>query len=431
MQHCAGRRTTPPTTGTQSRWPLWIRPRHRPPPRRPWTTTPSSSAPASPACTSSTACASWACGSACSRPAPVSAAPGTGTAIPAHASIRKAIPTATPSRRELLQEWNWSEHFSAQPETLRYLNYVADKFDLRRDIQFRSRVTAAHYQDATRHWDVTLEDGSRHTARFLITAIGPLSAPTMPRIEGVETFQGQSCHTARWPHEPVSFEGKRVGGDRHRRHRRADHPGSGQDRRPPDGVPAHAELVRPAAQQQDRRRDHGLDQDALSGDLPPLRRDLRLLPAHARPARHVRGIAGGTRGLLGEAVRRARLRHLAGQFPRHPDQPGGQHAAQRLRGPEDPPAGEEPGRGGKADPEEPRLRHPARAAGDPLLRGLQPAQRANWSTSTKPRSSASRPPASRPARPSTTSTSSSMPPASTRSPAASTASTSAGWAAGA
>jgi cation diffusion facilitator CzcD-associated flavoprotein CzcO len=112
--------------------------------------------------------------------------------------------------QELLEEWNWSEHFAAQPETLRYLNHVADKFDLRRDIQFRSRVAAAHYQEETRSWDVTLEDGSRYSTRFLITAIGPLSAPTMPRIEGVETFQGQSYHTARWPHEPVSFAGKRV-----------------------------------------------------------------------------------------------------------------------------------------------------------------------------------------------------------------------------
>jgi len=112
--------------------------------------------------------------------------------------------------QELLDEWDWSEHFAPQPETLRYLNHVADKFDLRRDIQFRSRVAAAHYQEATRGWDVTLEDGSRHSARFLITAIGPLSAPTMPRVEGVGTFQGEAFHTARWPHEKVSFEGKRV-----------------------------------------------------------------------------------------------------------------------------------------------------------------------------------------------------------------------------
>src|SRR6266446_5348445 len=112
--------------------------------------------------------------------------------------------------QELLDEWHWTEHFSPQPQTLRYLNHVADKFDLRRDIQFRSRVAAAHYSDEAPLWSVTLEDGSQHTARFLITAIGPLSAPTMPRIEGIESFQGRSCHTARWPHQPVSFEGKRV-----------------------------------------------------------------------------------------------------------------------------------------------------------------------------------------------------------------------------
>jgi cation diffusion facilitator CzcD-associated flavoprotein CzcO len=112
--------------------------------------------------------------------------------------------------KELLEEWNWSEHFAGQPETLRYLNHVADKFDLRRDIQFRSRVTAAIWTENTRSWDVTLQDGSQFRARFLITAIGPLSAPTLPRIEGVDAFRGQSFHTARWPHEPVDFAGKRV-----------------------------------------------------------------------------------------------------------------------------------------------------------------------------------------------------------------------------
>jgi cation diffusion facilitator CzcD-associated flavoprotein CzcO len=112
--------------------------------------------------------------------------------------------------QELLEEWDWEEHFAAQPETERYLNYVADKFDLRRDIQFRSRVTAAHYQEATRSWDVILEDGRRYTTRLLITAIGVLSAATLPTIPGVATFQGQSCHTHYWPKEPVRFAGKRV-----------------------------------------------------------------------------------------------------------------------------------------------------------------------------------------------------------------------------
>jgi cation diffusion facilitator CzcD-associated flavoprotein CzcO len=110
---------------------------------------------------------------------------------------------------ELLQEWAWAEHFAPQPETERYLHYVADKFDLRRDIQFHSRVSAAHYREERRGWDVTLEDGRRYHTRLLITAIGVLSAPTMPRIAGVETFKGQSCHTAHWPKEPVNFEGKR------------------------------------------------------------------------------------------------------------------------------------------------------------------------------------------------------------------------------
>jgi len=112
--------------------------------------------------------------------------------------------------RELLAEWDWSEHFAGQPETLRYLNHVADKFDLRRDIQFRSRVTAAHYDTDARSWTIALEDGSHFSTRFLITAIGPLSTPTLPRIEGRDSFKGESFHTARWPHEPVDFKGKRV-----------------------------------------------------------------------------------------------------------------------------------------------------------------------------------------------------------------------------
>jgi cation diffusion facilitator CzcD-associated flavoprotein CzcO len=112
--------------------------------------------------------------------------------------------------RELLDEWDWEERFASQPETLRYLNHVADKFDLRRDIQFKSRVAAAHYREETRSWDVILEDGRRYSTRLLVTAVGVLSAATMPRIPGVESFRGQSCHTHYWPKEPVDFAGKRV-----------------------------------------------------------------------------------------------------------------------------------------------------------------------------------------------------------------------------
>ncbi len=112
--------------------------------------------------------------------------------------------------QELLDEWDWEEHFSGQPENERYLNYVADKFDLRRDIQFSTRVTAAHYQEDSRTWKVTLNDGSHRTARLLITAVGVLSAPTMPRIPGIESFKGEFHHTHNWPKEAVSFAGKRV-----------------------------------------------------------------------------------------------------------------------------------------------------------------------------------------------------------------------------
>ena len=112
---------------------------------------------------------------------------------------------------ELLSEWHWQEHFAPQPETERYLNYVADKFDLRRHIQLESRVASAHYREETRSWDVALEDGRRYSTRFLLTAIGILSAPTMPNIPGLGSFKGQACHTHAWPKEGVDFAGKRVG----------------------------------------------------------------------------------------------------------------------------------------------------------------------------------------------------------------------------
>ena len=104
----------------------------------------------------------------------------------------------------------WSEHFAAQPETLRYCNFVADKLDLRRDIEFRSRIEAAAWDQAAGEWEIESDAGGRARARFLITAIGPLSAPTMPTIPGVQSFRGEAYHTGLWPHEPVSVVGKRV-----------------------------------------------------------------------------------------------------------------------------------------------------------------------------------------------------------------------------
>jgi cation diffusion facilitator CzcD-associated flavoprotein CzcO len=111
----------------------------------------------------------------------------------------------------ILREWEWSEHFAAQPETLGYCNFVADQLDLRRDIEFDTRVTAATWDDRAGEWEVATLDGRRTRARFLITAIGPLSAPTMPAIPGIALFEGEAYHTGLWPHGPVTFAGKRVG----------------------------------------------------------------------------------------------------------------------------------------------------------------------------------------------------------------------------
>ena len=113
--------------------------------------------------------------------------------------------------KELMQEWDWKEHYSPQPDTLEYLNYVAKKFDLRRDMQFRSRVKAADWNDAANTWTVTLESGEQASARLLFTCIGVLSTPTLPVIPGREDFRGPAYHPGRWPHEGVDFTGKRVG----------------------------------------------------------------------------------------------------------------------------------------------------------------------------------------------------------------------------
>ena len=112
--------------------------------------------------------------------------------------------------QEILDEWDWTEHFSPQPETERYLNFVADKFDLRRNISFSSRVTFAHYDQERSCWTIGVEDGPELSARFMITCLGPLSAPTLPHFPGMDDFEGPSFHTGLWPKEPIDFSGKRV-----------------------------------------------------------------------------------------------------------------------------------------------------------------------------------------------------------------------------
>mgnify|MGYP000532152079 CR=1 FL=1 len=111
---------------------------------------------------------------------------------------------------ELQQEWRWSERYSPQPEILSYLNHVADRFDLRRDIQLDTRVDAAHFNETSGRWAVRTSDGASWSSRFVIMATGCLSTANMPDFKGRDSFRGPIYHTGKWPHEGVDFTGKRV-----------------------------------------------------------------------------------------------------------------------------------------------------------------------------------------------------------------------------
>jgi cation diffusion facilitator CzcD-associated flavoprotein CzcO len=112
---------------------------------------------------------------------------------------------------ELEQSWEWTEKYPTQPEVLSYLSHVADRFDLRRDITFGARVTAAHYDDVTGRWRVTTDAGHELTAQFLVMATGCLSTAKLPEVPGVERYGGRTHHTARWGNAEVRFDGLRVG----------------------------------------------------------------------------------------------------------------------------------------------------------------------------------------------------------------------------
>src|SRR4051812_11405767 len=112
---------------------------------------------------------------------------------------------------ELQQEWHWSERYGTQPEILRYINHVADRFDLRRDIEFNTRVKAAVFDGKTDSWTITTDTGKTVTARYCIMATGNLSTPRKPNIAGLDSFKGKWYHTGLWPHNGVDFTGLQVG----------------------------------------------------------------------------------------------------------------------------------------------------------------------------------------------------------------------------
>ncbi len=111
----------------------------------------------------------------------------------------------------LQQEWKWSERFAAQPEILAYARHVAERFDLKRDILFGTRVSRAWFDDLAGQWSVGTDSGLELRARFVVMATGSLSSTNLPAIAGRDSFEGPSYHTGEWPHEPVDFNGKRVG----------------------------------------------------------------------------------------------------------------------------------------------------------------------------------------------------------------------------
>jgi cation diffusion facilitator CzcD-associated flavoprotein CzcO len=112
---------------------------------------------------------------------------------------------------ELEQEWRWSERYALQPEILAYINHVADRFDLRKDIDFNTRLTSAHYLEESHRWQLRTEDGRELQSRFLVLAVGQLSTIKTPNIPGAADFKGAIYHSGAWPHEEVDFKGKRVG----------------------------------------------------------------------------------------------------------------------------------------------------------------------------------------------------------------------------
>ena len=112
---------------------------------------------------------------------------------------------------DLQQEWHWPERYGTQGEILKYVNHVADRFDLRRDIEFKARVTSAHYDSASSLWTLKTDADKTLTAPFCIMATGNLSTPRTPDYAGIETFKGKWYHTGLWPHEGVDFSGQRVG----------------------------------------------------------------------------------------------------------------------------------------------------------------------------------------------------------------------------
>jgi cyclohexanone monooxygenase len=112
---------------------------------------------------------------------------------------------------ELQQQWEWSERYASQPEILRYVQHVADRYDLHRDIQLNTNVVSASFSEKSNRWELQTDDEHYFHARFLVMVTGCLSQPNWPDIEGLDEFEGGLYHTGQWPHQDINFEGRRLG----------------------------------------------------------------------------------------------------------------------------------------------------------------------------------------------------------------------------
>ena len=232
--------------------------------------------------------------------------------------------------KDLMQEWEWSGKYPEQPEILRYLNHVADRHDLRRNIKFETRVTArtgTRRPTAGRSRPTT---ATRSTAQFLITAIGCLSSGQVPKIPGLDTFEGDWYHTGAWPHD-----GRRLHRQARRRHRhglerRAVDPGDRQAGRAPHRLPAHAAVhasrpaTAPSTRRSSTRSRRATTRSTRSAASRPAASRTTLMERSAlavsdeeRNAIFEAGVAGGRVPVLLSHVQRHRPRP-AGQRHRRP-----------------------------------------------------------------------------------------------------------------
>ena len=182
---------------------------------------------------------------------------------------------------ELQQEWKWPERYGTQPEILKYINHVADRFDLRRDVQLNTRIVSALFDGKAGEWTLKTDGGEEIRARYCVMAAGNLSTPRVPDFKGLKNFKGKWYHSGLWPHEGVDFTRPARRRDRHRLVGRADDPDHRQPGQASARLPAHRQFQPAGAQWADGARARAQPQGRVS--RAP-RRGGRHAVRHRRPS---------------------------------------------------------------------------------------------------------------------------------------------------